>query len=43
MMLKPPNINGATVQEQLNQIKEYLFQTVTQLNFIISTLEKGEK
>lgn len=33
-----PNINGATAREQIDQIRSYLFQLVTELNFMISTI-----
>ena len=41
--LRFPNITGATPQEQLQQMKSFLYQTVEQLNFAIGTLEKDSK
>lgn len=40
--LKQPRIDGKTDREQIGQIKNYLYQTVLQLNFILSTLENGK-
>jgi hypothetical protein len=41
--LRYPNITGATPQEQLQQMKSFLYQTVEQLNYAIGTLEKDSK
>jgi hypothetical protein len=41
-LFKPPNINATTPQGQINQIKDYLFKMVQQLNFVISTLDKDK-
>lgn len=41
--LRFPNITGTTPQEQLQQMKSFLYQTVEQLNFAIGTMEKESK
>ena len=38
--LRLPNIIGKTPEEQLSQIKSYLYATVEQLNWALSTVEK---
>lgn len=37
--LKLPRINGRTDGERVSQIVSFLYQTVQQLNFVLSTLE----
>lgn len=37
--LKTPNINGATAEEQLAQIKSYLRNLTQELNWALQTLE----
>lgn len=37
--LKLPRINGRTDAEQIAQLKSYLYQTVQQLNFVLSAIE----
>lgn len=37
--LKTPNINGATAEEQLTQIKSYLRNLTQELNWALQTLE----
>lgn len=41
-MIKPPKITAPTLQGQIKQIEEYLYQLSQQLNFTISTLDKKE-
>lgn len=41
MNIRFPNITGATEQEQLAQIKSYLYQLVEQLNWMLPTIESG--
>lgn len=41
--LRFPNITGTTPQDQLQQMKSFLYQTVDQLNFAIGTMEKESK
>lgn len=40
--IRLPEINGATSQEQLAQIRSYLYQFAGQLNWALNTLEKGQ-
>lgn len=37
-----PNITGGTPQEQVQQLRSYLYQLVDQLNYTIKQLEKKE-
>ena len=41
--LKLPNITGTNEAEQLAQIKSYLYQTVSQLNFALTTIDNNSK
>lgn len=41
MELRLPNFTGQTVEELLPQIKSYLYSTVEQLNWALSTVEKN--
>lgn len=34
--IRYPNITGRTPEEQVEQLKRYLFQLVDQLNFVLS-------
>lgn len=43
MLIKPPNIKGLTIKEQIKQINDYLFQLSQQLNYIVSILDKGDQ
>ena len=38
--LRLPNITGKSEQEQLQQLKSYLYQLVQELNWAFETLEK---
>lgn len=38
-ILRLPNITGASEKEQLAQMKNYLFQLVGELQFILNSLE----
>lgn len=40
MELRLPNITGSTVEERLSQLQSYLYSTVEQLNWALSTVEK---
>lgn len=40
MMLNPPKIDGETTEEQLRQVKRYLFQLVEELNWALEDIEK---
>lgn len=37
--IRYPNINGATTEEQLQQIKNYLFQLTEQLNVVLPSID----
>ena len=39
--IRLPNITGKTEQEQLTQIKSYLYQLAQDLNWALSTMESG--
>lgn len=39
--IKLPNITGGSPTEQLAQIKSYLYQTVSQLNFALTTIDNN--
>lgn len=39
--IKLPNITGTSPTEQLAQIKSYLYQTVSQLNFALTTIDNN--
>ena len=41
MNIRFPNITGVTAQEQLVQIKSYLYQLVEQLNWMLPAIEAG--
>ncbi len=41
MDFRLPNINGQTSQEQIGQMKSYIYQLVQQLNFAFSSLENS--
>lgn len=41
MNIRFPNITGVTAQEQIAQIKSYLYQLVEQLNWMLPTIEAG--
>lgn len=38
--LRPPNGGGGTPQEQIQELRRYLFQLVQELNWALQTLEK---
>lgn len=40
-MIRLPNINGATQQEQLAQMRSYLYQLVGELQFALGSVENG--
>lgn len=40
--LRLPNLTGKTVEEQLRQIKGYLYSTIKQLNWALKTVEDNE-
>ena len=37
--LRYPNITGRTPEEQVDQLKRYLYQLIDQLNFVLSTMD----
>ena len=37
--LRYPNITGKTAEEQIQQLKRYLYQLIDELNFLLSTTE----
>lgn len=39
--IRYPSITGASPQQQLTEIKNYLYQLADQLNYILTRLEKG--
>lgn len=41
--LKLPNITGGTPEEQIQQLKRYLYQLVQELNWALQALEKQTK
>lgn len=43
MILKPPRITGSNPQDQISQIRSYLFQLVNELNYSLAELEKQIK
>ena len=40
--IRYPSITGTSHQQQLPEIKNYLYQLADQLNYILTRLEKGE-
>lgn len=41
--LRYPNITGRTPEEQIEQLKRYLYQLIDQLNFVLSTMDAQKK
>lgn len=41
--LRPPSNKGGTPQEQIAELRSYLFQLVAQLQFILSSLPDPEE
>ena len=41
--LRYPNITGRTPEEQIEQLKRYLYQLIDQLNFVLSTIDTQKK
>lgn len=41
--IRLPNIKGKTEQEQIQEIKNYLFQLVEQLNYVFSQIERNKQ
>lgn len=39
--IRYPSITGASPQQQLTEIRNYLYQLADQLNYILTRLEKG--
>ena len=37
--LRYPNITGRTPEEQIDQLKRYLYQLIDQLNYELSTMD----
>ena len=37
--LRYPNITGRAPEEQIDQLKRYLYQLIDQLNFVLSTMD----
>ena len=37
--LRYPNITGRTPEEQIDQLKRYLYQLIDQLNYVLETIE----
>lgn len=42
MQLPYPNLTAREPGQQLQEVKEYLYRLVDQLNFALSQLERGE-
>lgn len=43
MKLPYPKVTAATPQEQVTQLRGYLYQLVDQLNYALEQLEKNQK
>lgn len=41
--LRYPNITGRTPEEQIAQLKSYLYQLIDELNFVLSTMDMQKK
>lgn len=41
--LRYPNITGRTPEEQIDQLKRYLYQLIDDLNFVLSTMNTQKK
>lgn len=41
--LRYPNITGRTPEEQIDQLKRYLYQLIDELNFVLSTMNTQKK
>lgn len=41
--IRYPNITGKTPEEQLTQLKGYLYQLVDQLNYLLSTTDSSKE
>lgn len=41
--LRYPNITGRTPEEQIDQLKRYLYQLIDELNFALSTMDTQKK
>ena len=41
--IRYPNITGKTPEEQLAQLKGYLYQLVDQLNYLLSTTDSSKE
>jgi hypothetical protein len=41
--LRYPNITGRTPEEQIEQLKRYLYQLIDELNFALSTMDTQKR
>lgn len=41
--LRYPNITGRTPEEQIEQLKRYLYQLIDELNFVLSTMDTQKR
>lgn len=41
--LRYPNITGRSPEEQIEQLKRYLYQLIDELNFVLSTMDTQKR
>lgn len=41
--LRYPNITGRSPEEQIEQMKRYLYQLIDELNFVLSTMDTQKR